>query len=173
MGQISPDDTWPLRAQIRGLERQIAALRRLVGSGLAAGTVPLGDDMDRLAYESHFQPGILYHITPADYYAALPASESYLPQGYEQDGFIHCTRGADLLVLVANRHFRHVPHDFVMLVIDAWALTSALKYEALDSAMPYPFPHIYGPLNREAIVEVVKMIRAADGTFLAPPLTDA
>ncbi len=167
---ISPSDAWALRAEMYRLERQIAILRRFVeqpSDSARAG------DADRLAFESHFQPEILYHITPADYYARLPMNESYLPQGYAQDGFIHCTRGADLLVLVANRHFKAVRGDFVMLVIAARLLTAPLKYEALDNAMPYPFPHIYGPLNREAIVEVVKMIRADDGTFLAPPFADA
>ncbi len=56
-----------------------------------------------------------------------------------------------------------------MLVIDVRALTSPLKYESFDSNLPFPFPHIYGPLNRDAILELVKMRRAADGTFQVPP----
>ncbi len=169
MHPMNQDEVRTLQTQIRRLERQTAALRRLAERMRVSGEAP---DMDRLAYESHFEPAILYHITPADYYAELPVTESYLPQGYVQDGFIHCTCGADLLVLVANRHFRTAPGEFVMLVIDAGLLSAPLKYEALDSTMPYPFPHIYGPLNRDAIVDVVKMIRAADGTFLAPPYSN-
>ena len=121
------DPAWALQARIQSLERQIAILRNHVQATFGPAT-----DADRLAFDSHFQPQILYHITA--------------------------------VVLVANRHFKNVPGDFLMLVIDAQRLTAPLKYEALDSAMPHPFPHIYGPLNRDAIVEVVKMIRAADGT---------
>jgi uncharacterized protein (DUF952 family) len=169
MYQMNRDEAWALQAQMRRLERQAAALRRYAET-LIDPNVAL--DVERLAYDSHFQPEILYHITPADYFAELPVTESYLPQDYVEDGFIHCTRGADLLVLVANRHFRNDPGDFVMLVIDSGLLTVPVKYEVLDNSMPYPFPHIYGPLNRDAILEVVKMIRAADGTFLAPPYSN-
>ncbi len=161
MSPTNPDDIHALRSQIRALERQVATLTRLVKR-----LAPDGHDLD---YESHFPIFTLYHITPASYYAALPQGQDYVPATYEKDGFIHCTRGADLLALVANRHFRAVPGDFLMLAIDVRLLTAPLKYEALDKEMPYPFPHIYGPLNRSAIIDVVKIPRAADGTFLVPP----
>ena len=36
------------------------------------------------------------------------------------------------------------------------------------------FPHIYGPLNRDAIMGIRRMLRAADGTFIGfAPLQDA
>src|SRR5947209_13851112 len=121
------------------------------------------------AIERHFPIETIYHITPLLYYASRPSGELYLPETYAQDGFIHCTRGADLMILVANKHYRNVPGDFAMLVIDVRALTSPLKYEALDNAMIIAFPHIYGPINRDAIIEVLRMKRSPDGTFLAPP----
>jgi uncharacterized protein (DUF952 family) len=163
---LQSDSAWILRARIQNLERQVAILRNHVEA--IFGPAP---NTEQLAFESHFQPEILYHITATDYFAKMLTTDSYLPPGYAQDGFIHCTRGVDLLVLVANRHFKNVTGEFLMLVIDPQRLTAPLKYEALDRALPYPFPHIYGPLNRDAIIEVVKMIRAADGTFLAPPFT--
>jgi uncharacterized protein (DUF952 family) len=164
MPVTNPDDIHALRLEVRSLERQVAALARLARR--------LGPDSRHMTYESHFPISTLYHITPAAYYAALPADQDYVPASYTQDGFIHCTRGADLLVLVANRHFRATPGDFLMLVIDARLLTAPLKYEVLDETMPYPFPHLYGPLNRDAIDEVIEMPRAADGTFLAPPFQE-
>ncbi len=167
MHPIGPDDIWALRVQVRRLERQLASLHRVIERAAASGAGV--SDLERLAYDSHFPVEVLYHITPASYYAQLPGAESYVPREYAKDGFIHCTRGADLLVLVANKYYRSVSGDFLMLVIDPAALTAPLKYEMLDSQMPYRFPHIYGPLNRDAIIEVVKMVRAADGTFLAPP----
>jgi uncharacterized protein (DUF952 family) len=164
MPVTNPDDIHALRLEMRSLERQVAALARLVRR--------LGFDSPNATYESHFPVSTLYHITPTAYYATLPADQAYVPASYAQDGFIHCTRGADLLVLVANRHFRATPGNFLMLVIDARLLTAPLKYEVLDEAMPYPFPHIYGPLNRDAIDEVIEMPRAANGTFLAPPFQE-
>ena len=157
------EDAQALYLQILRLEEQARVLRRL-----AERLLPL-DTYEQLAYERQFPTETIYHITPLAYFEALPANESYLPEAYPKDGFIHCTRGADFMAMIATRHYRAVPGDFVMLVIDVRALTSPLKYEALDPNVPFPFPHIYGPLNRDAILEVVKMRRSADGSFLVPP----
>jgi uncharacterized protein (DUF952 family) len=149
--------------QIRALERQIAALHRTIER-----SVEQAEDRDRLAYDSHFAQETIYHLTPVAYFNTFALDQDYVPEPFANEGFIHCTRGADLLAYVANNFYRGESGDFVMLVIDVDALRSPLKYEALGGAH-IPFPHIYGPLNRDAIVEVVKMPRAADGTFLVPP----
>jgi uncharacterized protein (DUF952 family) len=154
-----------LQRQLLSLERQISSLKRTIARIGSSGD-------ERIVYESYFDSETIYHLTPRGFYESIPASLAYLPQDYDKDGFIHCTRGADLLAFVANRFYREVPSGFLMLVIDVRALTAPLKYEALDPAVPYPFPHIYGPLNREAISEAVTMIRDADGTFLVPPFTN-
>jgi uncharacterized protein (DUF952 family) len=49
-----------------------------------------------------------------------------------------------------------------VLVLDLARLQSPVKYEDPNRI----FPHIYGPLNREAIQEVRPFPRATDGTFL-------
>lgn len=106
---------------------------------------------------------VIYHLTPADYYRSLPADQPYLPREFERDGFIHCTKGEERLLLVADTIYRRVPGDFLALVIDEGKLTSPLKYENAGGIM---FLHIYGPLNRDAIVRVMTMGRREDGTFL-------
>ena len=61
-----------------------------------------------------------------------------------------------------------------MLVIDPAKVTADVKFEC-PNPPPGPssplakvlFPHIYGPLNRDAIVEIRAATRAADGTFLS------
>ncbi len=162
---ITPDDIRDLRQQIRCVEQQIKALQRTIDRMLPA------DDDER--YDRQFPVETIYHIVPANYFASLPADQDYLPQTFSQEGFIHCTRGADWLAVVANGHFQKVPGDFLMLVIDVPAVKAPIKYEALDPGTPYPFPHIYGPLNRDAIVDVIKMRRAADGTFPVPTHSQA
>lgn len=106
---------------------------------------------------------IIYHLTPAGYFKSLPADQPYLPREFERDGFIHCTKGEERLLLVADTIYRRVPGDFLALVIDERRVTSPLKVENVGGIM---FPHIYGPLNRDAIVRVVAMGRREDGTFL-------
>jgi uncharacterized protein (DUF952 family) len=62
-----------------------------------------------------------------------------------------------------------VPGTFLALVVETGLLTSRLEWEAPspgDTLAPL-FPHIYGPINLAAIVDVKTMTRAADGTFTA------
>src|SRR5215212_3993661 len=116
---------------------------------------------------------LIHHLTSADYYRALPPEAPYLPPDFALDGFIHCTQDPAVLVHVANIFMKSVPGEVVVLVIDPERVTSELRLEAPSPAAPpdsplagVMFPHIYGPLNRDAIVEVRSVMRSADGTFL-------
>ncbi len=104
---------------------------------------------------------IIYHLVPADYWHSLNPTAPYLPRDFESDGFIHCTRGLDLLLQVANTLYQNVPGEFLLLVIDEGQVSAEIRYE--DG-----FPHIYGPLNQDAIVAVHTMPRNADGCFEFP-----
>jgi len=53
---------------------------------------------------------------------------------------------------------------YIALVIERARIEPEVRYE--DDARIYP--HIYGALNRDAIVSIVPLLREADGTFLPP-----
>ena len=109
---------------------------------------------------------LIYHLVPAEYLHGLPTSEAYLPREFAQDGFIHCTKEPEVLLRVANQFYREVPGEMLVLVIDESKVTAQVKYEP-SAPEAHLFPHIYGPLNREAIVEIHSARRALDGTFVA------
>ena len=109
------------------------------------------------------EPKIIYHLTLADYYNSLPTDQPYRPREFDRDGFIHCTTGEERLLLVADTIYRRVPGEFLLLMIDERKVTSPVKYENSGGIL---FPHIYGALNRDAIVRVVAVGRREDGTFL-------
>ena len=109
------------------------------------------------------EPKIIYHLTPADYYNGLPADQPYRPREFDRDGFIHCTTGEERMLLVADTVYRRVPGEFLLLTIDERKVTSPVKYENSGGIL---FPHIYGALNRDAIVRVAAVGRREDGTFL-------
>ncbi len=109
---------------------------------------------------------MIYHLVPRDYWEAQPVDRPYVPGGFEREGFIHCTQGYEQVAIVANRYFRNDPREWFVLVLEEQAITSEIKHEPGGDGLLYP--HIYGPLNREAIREVLHMPRDPDGTFRAP-----
>jgi uncharacterized protein (DUF952 family) len=109
---------------------------------------------------------LIYHLAPAARWHAWPSGEGYLPAEYEADGFVHCTAGDDLMLRVANRFYRDAPGDFVLLEIAPARLTSELRWEASGDDLAPAFPHVYGPIDRAAIVAVRAVRRAPDGAFL-------
>jgi uncharacterized protein (DUF952 family) len=116
---------------------------------------------------------LIHHLVPAAEWAALPPTQPYLPAAYAADGFIHCTTLPAVLLEVANRFYQDAAGPFLVLDIDPARLTSELRYEAPLPPAPagsplagVQFPHIYGPLNREAVVAVRPAQRAPDGRFM-------
>jgi uncharacterized protein (DUF952 family) len=111
---------------------------------------------------------LIYHLAPATRWHTWSKDKPYLPSQYDDEGFIHCTSGDELMVKVANRFYKNTSGDYVLLGIDTTKLdesTSPIKWEKatdFDSL----FPHIYGPIDHKAVVEVRLAQRTDDGTFV-------
>ena len=110
--------------------------------------------------------GIIYHLLPAARWRAQPPDQPYAPASLAAEGFIHCTAEPGRLVAVANAFYRSEPGPHVILCIRTEAVAPEVRWEPADGQR---FPHIYGPLNLDAVAKVVPFPRSADGTFLAPP----
>jgi uncharacterized protein (DUF952 family) len=103
-----------------------------------------------------------FHLTPAELWSTADPMAALTAPSLETEGFIHCTTGADEMVATANRHYRDDPRDFVVVTIDLDRVTSAVQTDDPDGI----YPHIFGPIDRAAILAVRPMPRAADGTFV-------
>lgn len=108
---------------------------------------------------------LTYHGTPAAYYDSLDHSQPYVPADFERDGFIHCTDGQRRLAETLSRYYADVPGEWLVLYVDLDLVTAEVKYDDPERV----FPHIYGPLNRDAILTVKTISRMDDGRFLTPP----
>ena len=104
---------------------------------------------------------LTYHQTPVECFDRDAAS--YVPENYEAEGFIHTTAPLARIPEVATKHYRQDPRPYVLLTIDLDRINAPWRYDAAGD----DFPHIYGALNREAVIGIRPMPRAADGTFLA------
>ena len=110
----------------------------------------------------------IYHITyAADWQKAKADGEYRLStkgRTLEQQGFIHAS---DLHQLIPTANFIYADDDdLLVLVIDTEKLAPGVevKYEQLRGAHE-PFPHIYGPLNADAVTDTFQLHKGDDGTF--------
>jgi uncharacterized protein (DUF952 family) len=95
----------------------------------------------------------IYHIvTPTDWqqYSDLPIYEA---ASLHTEGFIHCSTASQVAGVV-ERYYSEVP-DLLLLHINEQALGEKLVYEA--STNQELFPHLYAPLNKEAVVQISKL----------------
>jgi uncharacterized protein (DUF952 family) len=103
-----------------------------------------------------------YHLTPRDWWAAADPAAPLGAPSLASEGFIHCTTGAAAMVATANRHYAADPRAFVILSIDLERVSIPLRFA--DAGRIYP--HVFGPIDRAAILGAAPAPRDADGTFL-------
>jgi uncharacterized protein (DUF952 family) len=109
---------------------------------------------------------IIYHIaTAANWERALREgayTQSTLERTLAEEGFIHAS-SASQVTRTANKFYRGVP-DLLLLSIDTGKLTAPLRYEEVPGS-PAPFPHLYGPLNLDAVTAADPFAPGPDGAY--------
>ena len=103
----------------------------------------------------------IIHTANRDEYEKEIITGSYGSKSLERSGFIHCS-DLDTYYLVAP-NFRNDFTEKVILLIDTDKLASEVKWEdggGLD------FPHIYGLLNRDAIIGVFEHLWSEDRVWI-------
>lgn len=103
----------------------------------------------------------IIHTANREEYEKESVTGSYGSKSLERSGFIHCS-DLDTYYLVAP-NFRNDFTEKVILLIDTDKLASEVKWEdggGLD------FPHIYGLLNRDAIIGVFEHLWSKDRVWI-------
>ena len=108
-------------------------------------------------------------ITPANYiihlcqeieWQATQQPGIYKNKSLDQEGFIHCSQPHQILQ-VANRFYQGIP-GLILCWIDPMKITSVIRWEESDGAI---FPHIYGPINVDAVLSVNAITPDIDGIY--------
>jgi len=102
----------------------------------------------------------ILHICSRDEWEKAISDGYYYPDSLKTEGFIHCSR-PDMVLEVANLFFRDIP-NLVLLCIDPGLLDSELRWDPVGDST---FPHIYGPLNPEAVAGVMDFVPDLDGVY--------
>lgn len=107
---------------------------------------------------------MILHIAARAAWQEAQAAGAYRGDTLDVQGFIHCSH-TEQLVGVANARFRGRT-DLLVLVIDETRLQAELREEEGEPGQL--FPHIYGPLNLDAVSRAEPISPQPDGTFLLP-----
>ena len=112
------------------------------------------------------QPQVIHHLTPGSELRTGCTSDVYAPARLSEDGFVHCSGSAEVTLAVACDYFADLGESLFVLAIDPSKLRAELRFEA---AAPISgggrqhlggaetFPHVYGPIEREAIRAVGRL----------------
>ena len=98
---------------------------------------------------------IIYHITKLNWWEKFKKLPFYESETLNQEGFIHCSE-SQYLERVLALYFKG-QKDLVLIHIDSDKVKPEIKYELAPDNIS--FPHIYGQLNKEAIIKVEDIIR--------------
>lgn len=107
---------------------------------------------------------MIYHITTPDAWAQAQSDGAYRAPSLATEGFIHASMLRQITA-TANKHYARRT-GLLLLCIDESRLTAELRYEDLNAGDL--FPHVYGPVNLDAVLKVIHYEPNVDGIF-GPP----
>lgn len=115
---------------------------------------------------------MIHHLVSAsDWADAGPGC--YRPASLATEGFVHCAADVASALEVANRFYRDLRGEVLLLDVAEDRLTSEVRWEPPAHPDGSPagttaacFPHVYGPIELAAVVDVRRFVRDPDGTYL-------
>ena len=106
----------------------------------------------------------IFHLLGRNDWAEACAAGIYEPPSLEREGFIHFS--TDRQLLGSAELFFAGRDDVLVLSVDARRFGTALEFERADDGRL--FPHLYCPLDVDAVIEAVALPLDSDGRFDVP-----
>ena len=97
---------------------------------------------------------VIYHVTTAGDWDAARQKGFYEHPSLTAEGFIHCSQ-ENQVAGVLERYFGGQT-NLIKLVIDTDRLTSHFVFDWSPTTQD-TFPHIYGPINLDAVTETISV----------------
>jgi uncharacterized protein (DUF952 family) len=97
---------------------------------------------------------VIFHITTKPEWESAQKKGFYEAASLASEGFIHCSEDRQVAD-VLDRYFKD-KKELVKLVIETDRLKSPIFFD-WSTSVEDTFPHIYGPINLEAVTDVVSI----------------
>jgi uncharacterized protein (DUF952 family)/catechol 2,3-dioxygenase-like lactoylglutathione lyase family enzyme len=106
----------------------------------------------------------LYHIATKEAWDDAVLTGRYRPESLHVEGFIHCST-ARQVIRVADFLYQG-RRDLVLLEINPDRVGPEIRYETAETGES--FPHVYGAINLDAVVQILPFEPRPDGGFDLP-----
>jgi uncharacterized protein (DUF952 family) len=92
---------------------------------------------------------IVHTLSRADWQSFRETGE-HRPDSLATEGFVHCSKPGQIVIVADINHA--TDDDMMLLVLDESNLDSPVRYESGDDGSS-AFPHVYGPLSLDSVVD--------------------
>ena len=153
-----------IRRLFKARGNEVTQLKRVQFGGLELGDLPLGN-WRKLTFQEVSQafPGAPLQAPPSEQqpiymvirtadWKAAQLKGCYESLSLSTEGFIHCSL-KNQVPGVLERYFKN-QENLLLLKIDPARVEAEIKFEGKTSEK---FPHIYGPLNLNAVLDVTSI----------------
>jgi uncharacterized protein (DUF952 family) len=116
----------------------------------------------------------IFHLTTPEQWQQAQVIGFYRADSLEYDGFIHASP-IEQVIAVANAFYRS-QSELMLLCLDPDRLTSEIRWEspvhpASNASVAFAsevFPHIYGPINLDAVQDAIALSKDKNQAFFLP-----
>lgn len=108
---------------------------------------------------------MIFHITHKTDWENSGGKEFYETESLVKEGFIHCS--PEDMILESAKNFFKNQTGLLILCIDESKVKAEIKREDLYNT-GYEFPHIYGKLNKDAVIKTAEIETDINGEFKLP-----
>ncbi|MFD3543463.1 DUF952 domain-containing protein [Streptomyces sp. NPDC058662] len=102
---------------------------------------------------------MIFHLVPLTDWTADPDAP-YAPPSLAAEGFVHCSADRATALAIADARYRDVRGTLLAVELDEAALLPDVRREGASGDR---YPHVLGPLNRDAVIRVWQVVRGSSG----------
>ena len=105
---------------------------------------------------------LIFHVVKKEDWKSQKKDSRYHPDSLDSEGFIHCASGNNIED-VTNRLYEGET-NVLLIIINTTLVEPEIRYESSDDS-DTKYPHIYGPLNMDAVVDKIELAAEDDGSY--------